>query len=50
MDVYSLAAPGVPAFIASHDVAGLSGDVTVLGGRAYVAGGLYGVESFDLSK
>jgi hypothetical protein len=50
IDVYSLASPASPSFAASHDVAGLSGDIVVLGGRAYVAGGLYGVESFDLSK
>jgi hypothetical protein len=50
IDVYSLTSPGAPSFTASHEVAGLAGDVTVIDGRGYVAAGLYGVQSFDLSK
>jgi len=50
MDVYSLANPDAPQFVLSQDVAGNSGDVVVVGGRAYAAGGMYGVQSFDLSK
>ena len=48
LDVYSLADPSVPAFAATHEVVGLAGGVTVVGGRAYVAGGPYGVRSFAL--
>ncbi len=50
LDVYSLAAPDAPTFLQSQNVAGDSGDVVVVGGRAYAPGGLYGVQSFDLSK
>ena len=50
LDVYSLAAPAAPAFLATHSVAGISGPLTVAGGRAYVAAGLYGVQVIDLSK
>jgi len=50
LDVYSLADPAVPAFAATHEVVGLAGGVTVVGGRAYVAGGPYGVRSFELGK
>jgi hypothetical protein len=50
LDVYSLADPSVPAFAATHEVVGLAGGVTVVGGRAYVAGGPYGVRSFALGE
>ena len=50
LDVYSLADPALPVFAATHEVVGLAGGVTVVGGRAYVAGGPYGVRSFDLGK
>lgn len=50
LDVYSLAAPAAPRFVASKDVAGVAGDVTVVGGRGYVPAGFYGVASFDLAK
>jgi hypothetical protein len=50
LDVYSLADPSTPAFVASQSVAGNAGDIVVVGGRAYAPGGMYGVQSFDLSK
>ncbi len=50
LDVYSLVSPAAPRFVASQDVAGVAGDVTVVGGRGYVPAGLYGVASFDLAK
>jgi len=50
LDVYSLADPASPAFVASQSVAGNAGDIVVVGGRAYAPGGMYGVQSFDLAK
>jgi len=50
LDVYSLADPATPAFVASQSVAGNAGDIVVVGGRAYAPGGMYGVQSFDLAK
>lgn len=50
LDVYSLDDPSSPGFAATHEVVGLAGGVTVVAGRVYVAGGPYGVRSFELGK
>jgi hypothetical protein len=50
IDVYSLEDPAAPEFVATENVVGNVGDIVVVGGRAYAPGGLYGVQSFDLSK
>ena len=50
IDVYSLTSPAAPSFLGTHDVAGWAGDISLAAGRAYVPAGMYGVQSFDLSK
>lgn len=50
LDVYSLADADAPSFTKATDVAGQTGRIHVIDGRAYIAGGLFGVESFDLAK
>jgi hypothetical protein len=50
IDVYSLANPSAPQFVLSRGVAGISGEIAVVGDRAYAAGGMYGVTAFDLSQ
>lgn len=50
LDVYSLADADAPSFTKATDVAGQMGRIHVIDGRAYIAGGLFGVESFDLAK
>lgn len=49
LDLYSLADPAAPSFVKSQDVVGLQGPIVVRGGRAYLAAGLYGIQSFALS-